>query len=124
MSSIRPLIVIASLLVGSAGMAQPCTATNSLTAPMLAGNGQDGVMFDINATTDVEIKCFEMSLDVGTASFEIWSRPGTHVGFEMASTGWTMVGTANSVTTNGTGVGTPIPINVDISITTGNTQAF
>jgi hypothetical protein len=82
-------------------------------------------MFDVYAVNTVTIRCFEANLYAGTtANYEIWYRPGTHVGFQNNSAGWTQLGTASAVTSAGNNLPTALPIPVNVTIPAGMTYAF
>jgi PKD repeat protein len=101
-----------------------CPSSNNLVTLYAQNNGQRGIMFDITAINCVQIKCFEANFDPGTTNVEIWTRPGTHVGFQNSSVGWTLIGTANNVVGAGANLPTAIPISVNITINAAATQAF
>jgi len=82
-----------------------------------------GEMFDVVAINGLIITGFEAQMNAGTGTYEIWYRPGTHVGFETSNTGWTLASTT-SLTTNGPGVLTPITSTLSIPIPSGQTYAF
>lgn len=86
-------------------------------------NGQDGIMFDIVAITPVIITAIDMDMDVGNHVVEIYSRPGTHVGFTGGMAGWTLEGTAN-VNVVGEGYATVNQIPLNVSICDGQRHAF
>ncbi len=96
----------------------------SLTSPFVTNNGLDGNMFDIVAKSNVTIDAFDVNIDPGTQDIEIYYRPGSYVGFENSSAGWTQVGTAISVVSNGNNVATPVPLPVNVAIPAGQTYAF
>lgn len=105
---------------------QPTTTTQqgALTSALVGGNADEGNMFDVVAAQTITITSFESHLNTtGSTDYEIWSRPGTYVGNEDSSTGWTQVGTA---TFNGAGSGaySAIPIAVNVTITAGQRRAF
>jgi hypothetical protein len=118
----RPLLVLTAISLVLAGAAP---AQYSLTTTYAGGNGQSGNMFDLVAHggAAVTVLTLDGHLNAGVNNVEIWTRPGSYVGFTGSSSGWTQVGTA-SVTSLGTGVGTPIPIPVNVTIPAGATQAF
>ena len=89
-----------------------------------ANNGQDGIMFDIYAVNGVEITNFSMDLDVGVHDVEIYTKTGSHVGFEGNAAAWTLLGTANAVNVTGSGFGTVIPITISVIIPGCETAAF
>jgi hypothetical protein len=95
-----------------------------LTSSLVGGNGDEGNMFDVAAKETITITSFEGNFSAaGTTDYEIWTRPGTYVGFEGSSTGWTKIGTG-TFTTNAAGVFTAIPIAVNITIPSGQRRAF
>ena len=89
-----------------------------------ANNGQDGIMFDIYAVNGVEITNFSMDLDVGVHDVEIYTKTGSHVGFEGNAAAWTLLGTANAVNVTGSGFGTVIPLTISVIIPGCETAAF
>lgn len=104
-------------------LANPCAATNSFNLNYNTNNGQDGIMFDVIATKNITVTCFEDNIDVGNWNFEIWVKNGTCVGFENTPAAWTLLGT-QGVSGNGANVPTYIPISVNYNIPTGQTAAF
>lgn len=88
-------------------------------------NGQDGIMFDINAIVDVTITGFDFNMGAATPyDMEIYYKAGTHVGFEMTPGAWTLAGSAANVMGAGVNVPTPIPIVLNVPIPAGQTYAF
>lgn len=96
----------------------PCNMTSTLFA---GGNGNDGNMFDITATTDVTINGFYGNIG-GTGYVKIYYRNGTYLGNESNPGAWTLIDSAMMTGTNG--VPTLIPIPVNIAIPSGQTMAF
>jgi len=78
-------------------------------------------MFDITPAFDMEFTGMDINVSEvgGTATIEIWWRPGTSVGFENSSAGWTLMGTFSSAT--GGTAGSDQPTFVDLS---GNGVCF
>ncbi|MFN4298300.1 MAG: T9SS type A sorting domain-containing protein [Thermaurantimonas sp.] len=66
---------------------------DSLLATIAGGNSQSGNMFDVNIKGGpLNITGFTVSPNsTGSMTFEIYHRPGTHVGFENSATGWTLL---------------------------------
>lgn len=95
----------------------------SLLTTMAAGNNHRGNMFDITAINTLTITQFDGS-PMATTNIAVYYRPGTHVGFEMSSTGWTLLGTANNVVPIGSPTPTPFPIPINVTIPAGQTYAF
>ena len=81
-------------------------------------------MFDIYAVNGVEITNFSMDMDVGVHDVEIYTKTGTHVGFETNPGAWTLVGTANGITVAGIGYGTVIPLTISVTIPGCETVGF
>jgi len=104
----------------SAGAPTPA----ELTSAIVANNGDEGNMFDIVATTTITITSFEThSTTAGTTDYEIYTKPGTHVGAELNAMQWTRVGGA-TFALSGPGTFSPIPIPVNVTIAAGQRQAF
>lgn len=95
----------------------------SLTTTFAGGNGQDGNMFEISAINSVTIRSFDGNLD-GDDNYEIYYKVGTYTGFEDAPGAWTLIGTATNVISNGDGIATPIPIDINVTIPQGETYSF
>ena len=70
--------------------------STSLTTTMVAGNGQSGAMFDLEAiSTPLQITGFKWNqTSVVTGTIEIWTFNGTYLGNDGSSTGWTLVHSA------------------------------
>jgi hypothetical protein len=96
----------------------PCNMT---TTTFAGGNGNDGNMFDITATSDVMINGFYGNFG-GTGYVKIYYRNGTYVGNEANAGAWTFIDSAMITGTNG--VPTLIPIPVNVAIANGQTVAF
>jgi hypothetical protein len=101
-----------------------CTSGSNLVTFYATNNAQRGHMFDINATNCVTILCFEMNLSVGTSNIDIYTKTGTHVGFESTPGAWTLIGSAANVASAGVNVPTAIPIAINQLIASGATRAF
>lgn len=113
-------------LIGAAQPAfgQACTSTDVLATPYDSNNGLDGIMFDLTALSDITINCFEVNMALGTYDAVILHKTGTHVGFEQSAGAWTELGTAPGIPSNGLGVPTAIPIDVNVGMAAGTTHAF
>jgi len=95
-----------------------------LTTLYAGNNGQDGIMFDIQAITSVTITQFDLDFYGNTHDIEIYYKPGTHVGFQMTPGAWTLIGTANNVAGNPRNSPTQIPIIISVDICAGDVGAF
>lgn len=113
-------------LIGAAQPAfgQACTSTDVLATPYDSNNGLDGIMFDLTALSDITINCFEVNMALGNYDAVILHKTGTHVGFEQSAGAWTELGTAPAIPSNGEGVPTAIPIDVNVGMVAGTTHAF
>lgn len=94
-----------------------------LTTTFAAGNNHRGNMFDITAINSVTIQSFDAH-PMGDTDYEIYYKVGSYSGSEANAAAWTLVGSATGVLSQGTGVPTPIPINVGVTIPAGQTYAF
>jgi hypothetical protein len=95
----------------------------SLTTPFVGGNSQDGNMFDVVALKNIEVQGVSVSIGTQSGTIEVYYRPGTHVGFESSSAGWTLAGSA-AVVGAGTNTPTPVPLSLSIQIPSGQTYAL
>ncbi|HEU4717902.1 MAG TPA: hypothetical protein VFU15_08705, partial [Bacteroidia bacterium] len=104
------------------------TPPSSQLTTLAAGNGSTGNMFSITALNTVTITNFDGHMPAGTANWEVWYRPNDYLLSAPASlnsnAGWTMLGAANNVVSNGTGVATPLPIFFNVTIPAGQTYSF
>jgi hypothetical protein len=120
--------VILTLILSSIGLiahAQCPAATASVTTYYATNNGQRGCMFNITASQDITVICFDANLYAGTtADYEIYYRPGTYVGSENNAAAWNLVGTTTALTSAGSNVPTNIPIPVNVFIPAGQTYGF
>jgi hypothetical protein len=95
-----------------------------------AGNGSAGNMFAITAINSITITSFDGHMTTGTATWEIWYRPNDYYLSipaslsNVATSGWTLLGSAPGVVAAGLGVPTPLPIPVNITIPAGQTYSF
>ncbi|MEO8150217.1 MAG: T9SS type A sorting domain-containing protein [Bacteroidia bacterium] len=94
-----------------------------LTTTFAGGNGFDGNMFDIEAINQVTITSFDCNCTASTAYAEIWYRPGSYVGHNLDSIGWTQIDSVQ-MTSTGNGFGTPVPININVTIPAGQVYGF
>ncbi len=101
-----------------------CASGSNLVTFYATNNAQRGHMFDINAVNCVTILCFEMNFNVGTTNVDIYTKTGTHVGFEVTPGAWTLIGSAANVVSAGVNLPTAIPIAVNQLIASGATRAF
>ncbi|MCA3010395.1 MAG: hypothetical protein INH34_18630 [Phycisphaerales bacterium] len=100
----------------------------SVTTTTVAGNGQNGTMFDIvnTSTTAISIGSFDQCFfSAGTSAFiEIYTKPGTWNGFENAPSSWTLVGSTTNFAHGIAPTLDVLPIPVNVTIPAGATQGF
>jgi len=95
----------------------------SLTANNFSSdNGQDGIMFDLEAIggNGLNITAFDVNLDSGTHTIELYTKAGSHFGSENTPGDWNLLQTLNSVVSAGTDNPTPLD-TTDFMIAAGQT---
>src|SRR5687768_13829418 len=112
------------LTLGIAATFAGVASAQTLVSPNPVNNGSGGVYFDITpTTTPLDMTGFDVAFTgtVGTpVDLEIWTRPGTYVGFEGSSTGWTLSATATAVR-GGSLVLVPLVMSNDVAAGLGTT---
>ncbi|WP_426041863.1 IPTL-CTERM sorting domain-containing protein [Brevundimonas sp. TWP2-3-4b1] len=104
------------VLTAGAAMAQ------TVSTPTPSNNGDAGIMFDVTATNAVTVTGLANQFNTAIPqTVNIYTRPGTHVGFSSASTGWSLVGTTSLT---GTGAVQSIPVVLSEPIAAGQTKGF
>ncbi|MBI1221650.1 MAG: PKD domain-containing protein [Bacteroidetes bacterium] len=99
--------------------------SSKLSTAFNANNGQSGVMFDVAATRTVVLDSFEVSIDAGTYTVEVYYKQGTYVGFETNASAWTLLGsTSVTSTTSSGGSGTYVNVGNKLTLADGSTYAF
>lgn len=105
-SSISRSVLATSILL----IPLAANATESLTTTFAGGNGQKGITFDLNSTTNIRLQSFDLNLTNSTAqNLTVYYRVGTSSGNELNASGWVLLGTP-SVT--GAGSGNPTAVSV------------
>jgi len=113
------LLPLAALV---ATFATPAAAV-TLSTPLLAGNGQAGIMFDLVAGGQaLTVTGGALSLDAGSHSVEVYTRSGTVVG-SLGPTGWTLISTINGVAGGGEGTQTFFDF-ADFAMAAGSTTGI
>ncbi len=100
------------------------TWPNLLTTTFVGGNGQDGIMFDLVAKSSLRLTSVQFTASsAGARTFDLYTRAGTHVGFENNGGAWTFL---RSVTFQSDGVGFPIEVGFPqaIPMAKGEVRAF
>lgn len=85
----------------------------------------DGNMFDVQAQENIVINSFDINLQTGiTTNIEVYFKQGTWVGSETTSADWIFAASLTGVTSNGSNNPTPLNLNLDINVNSGETVAF
>ncbi len=96
---------------------------DTITTPLLSGNGSSGVMFDlVVGGADITLETFWVSTD-NTDSVVVYYRTGTFVGNNTSQAGWIYLG-GNTVVGQGDGIAVKIDANFSLPLTNGTTYAF
>ena len=113
------LLPLAALV---ATFATPAAAV-TLSTPLLAGNGQAGIMFDLVAGGQaLTITGGAVSLDAGSHTVEVYTRSGTVVG-NLTPAGWTLISTINGIVGGGEGTQTFFDFT-DFAMAAGSTTGI
>ncbi len=93
------------------------------TAP--PNNGSGGIFMDLTALTmDLYVTQFDVAYTgmIGTTvNVEVWTRPGSYVGFDGSSAGWTLTQTVVG-TRQGTFVLDPLVLTTQLELTAGQVK--
>lgn len=110
--------ILSLLAAGSA-------AAQSLSTVYATSTGLAGNMFDVVAAQSARLDSFDIDVDAGTWTVEVFrvSAGGSFVGHESNPAAWTLLGSA-MVTSNGQNVPTPLPIVLDTPLLAGQTLGF
>ena len=103
------------------------TPPTTITTTLAAGNGSSGNVFRVSAINTITITGMQGHMTSGTATWEIWGRPGDYTtvpGSTTSNVGWTLLGTASNVVAAGLGVPTPLPITLNVTIPGGTDYSF
>lgn len=126
---VRKLAVmfVLALLLGSWAPAQ--FSRVPLSAWPSSSSRHPGIMFDVEAIQNVTIcdlwfgMAPEPTEEPEPRVVSLWTRSGSHVGFENSASGWTWLGVLNDFVASSQGP-TRIPIPLDITVLAGQRQAF
>ncbi|RYF39134.1 MAG: hypothetical protein EOO25_15655, partial [Comamonadaceae bacterium] len=100
----------------------------ALVSPPPLNNSNTGIMFDVTALTDVTITGFTAAMinnttTVGTHTFGILTRAGTHIGSESTPAAWTPLG-STTFTLNPGQQNSSFDFPMAVAVPAGGTQAF
>jgi hypothetical protein len=113
-------VALATLVLAHVAHAQ----TYSMNTTYAGGNGQNGAMFDLAATGGIPLKI--ISFDINTASTVQWAvyvvtANTSYAGLDTNAAAWTLLATTPVIPGAGTGLHTPLNLNLNYSIP-GNGQ--
>lgn len=92
---------------------------DSVGTTLAAGNGNDGIMFDVTAVQNVRVTYVDIKITTpGPAKMLVYYKSGSHVGSENTPGAWTLLDTANVTATSGF---THLPIYINQVLTSGST---
>lgn len=98
----------------------------TLNANPTSNNGTGGVFMNFTPTTSsLQIVSFDTMFGAAATTagqVQVWTRPGTYVGFTTANTGWTLTQTVN-ITSNGTTTLAPINLTTPIDLPFGGSTS-
>jgi len=98
--------------------------SQTLSGATTANNGSGGVFMDLTAgSQNLSVLSFDSFMGAaagGAFSVEVWTRPGTYVGFSASNVGWTLLDTASGTSVNTTTLAN-FALNNVISLTAGQT---
>ncbi len=96
-----------------------------LNANQTSNNGTGGIFMDVKALAN-PLEIFKFDTMFGSASgnavqVQVWTRPGTYVGFQGSNVGWTLTETVNAVSA---GTTTMAAVNLTSMINVGAGQTM
>lgn len=113
--------IVAILAVATTG-----TAQLSLTTTFASNNGSAGNMFDVVSLTGVIVTGFDINVDPGMHTIEVWTVTGGG-GYLPALNNqplWTLQATYPNIVSAGNDTPTPLPQNLTVTVPPGQTQGF
>lgn len=117
-------IMTAVLVLGTAATAQ---TQNALSTPYGSLTACFGSMFDVVATTDITVCSFDVAMDAGTNTVEVWAVAGGGTWNVWNVSTWPSMWTqlaSVTVTSAGSTTSTPLLLNLGHAIPAGATQGF
>jgi hypothetical protein len=118
------LFVLLGLLGSYSAIAQ-CSDATPLATTYNSDNGGKGVMFDIVATKNITISCFDVSLILNSiGAYEIYYKMGSYATDPTNAGAWTLIGSNPNVSSLGSDVPSPMDIPINLPIQAGQTVGF
>lgn len=105
---------------------QKFISCDSLTTTYMGGNGNSGIMFNIQALQKVVVTGFHVSINstAGVSTYiKLYYRKGTYIGNETNPASWTFID-STQVVSGGSGVPVYVPVNTSIVIPAGTKYGF
>lgn len=98
-------------------------SANSLQTTMANNNScGGGNMFDVTAYSEITIDSFDLNLNAGTVTVDVYYKAGSYAGFETNSGAWTLLG-SGSATSTGAGIPTRLAVG-GLTIPAGQTYSI
>jgi hypothetical protein len=100
-------------------------APDTLTTTFDGGNSNKGIVFDVVAKNALNLRSLQVPLEnAGTHSLYVYTRLGTHVGFEGDSTAWTLLGVRSVQIVGADRTTVTFEFPEALPVPTGGTRAF
>lgn len=116
-------IAALALVAGLAGTAMG----GVIAANPLSNNGTGGIFLNLTPTsTSLNLTAFATQFGNaagGVATVEVWTRPGSYVGFTTSNVGWTLTQTVVGVSAGTATTSADIPLTTPILLPFGSTTA-
>ena len=121
----RPLALVA--LVQTLAVVGSAQFQSTLTTSFVSNNACYGNIFDITAINDVTICSFDINIEPGASTINVWAVTGggtwNQPGVLGTASAWTLLAQVN-VVGNGIGVPTPLNLNLGYPIPAAGVQGF
>ncbi len=116
------LLFVALLAHAHSGVMVEAGSLSTLySSPGIKGSG---VMFDVEILSNpLRVTSFDLNLPTGSQSLALYSKPGTHVGFEADEAAWTLFDILSGVIGAGTGEPTAVDF-ADFTLPANATSAL
>ena len=116
------LVAICTLLSSAADAVEELS--KKLATPLSGGDFFSGIMFDVVATHDMELKGIAFHTSATTSiDMSVYTRKGSYEGSELDESEWTLIGTKDIIGLGG-GTPTPYPFDSPVMLLEGENRAF